>query len=301
MKEKKIIDKWLNHEELTKDESETFKKLEAYDSYMKISNTAKKINVPSYDVNSELTGLFDTLSERKKHSGSTRVLVNLLKIAAIFVIAFVAYFSIFYTSNTTIKTLASQKISIELPDHSDVLINAQSSLSYSKKDWKNNRKINLSGEAYFKVAKGEKFDVHTSLGVVSVLGTEFNVNQRDNFFEVVCYEGLVQVSYEGVETDLPAGTKLRILNGKVLKGSVTSEQPDWSENRSTFVSMPYRFVLDEFERQYDVTIFGKNIDKTTLFTGNFVHSDIKMALQSIVIPMHLNYNIDGDRITLFKE
>ena len=44
--------------------------------------------------------------------------------------------------------------------------------------WKNERSVNLDGEGFFKVAKGSKFDVETSAGTVSVVGTQFNVKNR---------------------------------------------------------------------------------------------------------------------------
>ncbi len=301
MEEKKIINKWLNHEQLTEGEFNFLKELDAYDSYVKISETSKKIELPSFEVQPELTELLDVISERKTKSTNTSVFSNLLKVAAVFVIGITSYFLLFYTSDTTIETLASQKVAVTLPDQSEVRLNAFSSIVYSEKDWGDKRKITLDGEAYFKVAKGKKFDVVTTFGVVTVMGTEFNVNQRNDFLEVVCYEGHVQVAYKSESEDLRAGTRFMMLNGRPRIESISKIQPDWIDDRSTFVSMPYGYILEEFERQYDVTIIDKNIDKTILFTGNFVHSDIQTALQSIVIPMGLNYKLDGRRITLFKE
>jgi Fe2+-dicitrate sensor, membrane component len=65
-----------------------------------------------------------------------------------------------------------------------VNLNSSSQLSYSKNKWDSKREVTLNGEAFFKVSKGSTFDVITLNGKVSVLGTQFNVKQRENYFEV---------------------------------------------------------------------------------------------------------------------
>ncbi len=299
MKKKDIITKWLDSEHLTDQELEAFKNLDAFDSYVKISDTAKKFKAPLYDVDQNLNTLKDNLVHQKQKQGSS-YLSLLLRIAAVFVLGIGIYFFYPNGDNST-QTLASQKTTIELPDKTFVRLNAVSSIEYQENDWENNRNINLQGEAYFKVAKGKKFDVLTSSGTVSVLGTEFNVKQREDYFEVVCYEGLVSVTYNNQTIKLPAGKGFELLQGKPKHIVTTLAAPEWVENRSTFISKPYYLILEEFERQYNVTIIAKNSNRNQLFTGNFVHSDIEIALQSITIPMHLKYNINNNKITLYKE
>ncbi|MBQ4821412.1 FecR family protein [Aquimarina sp. MMG016] len=302
MKKKDLVKKWLDNEQLTKLESEAFEKLSAYDSYMKISETAKKFRAPEYNIENNLQDLNKVLSNHKPLAPKVSYTSIILKIAAIFVLSIGTYFTFFNNSSTVISTLAGEKTTVELPDQSTVILNSLTSVDYNAKDWEENRAINLDGEAYFKVAKGQKFDVHTSSGIVSVLGTQFNVKQRQNYFEVYCYEGLVSVTYNNETIKLPAGTGYKVINDEIsdlLK--ISSTKPDWTENQSRFTSTPYLYVLNEFERQYDINIIAKNIDQTTLFTGNFVHSDIQTALQAITIPMRLKFEIKDNNITLTKE
>lgn len=301
MNKEDIIKKWLDNIPLNDKELEIFKNLDSYDSYIKISDTAKKIVLPNYDIESNLHDLKVALLNRKKVSFLKPHIHILMRIAAIFVIGLGLYFTAFYTSKTTIDTLASQKKTIELPDHTFVRLNSLSSIEYKDKDWENNRNIKLNGEAYFKVAKGKKFNVYTSSGLITVLGTEFNVNQRDNYFEVICYEGLVSVTHQKKTIKLSAGKTFKILKNETYRGETNIKQPDWIKNKSVFTSTPYFYILKEFERQYNVTIITDKVDLNKLFTGNFVHSDINTAIQSITIPMRLKYNINKDNITLYKE
>ncbi len=301
MKEKDLIKKWLNNAQLTHTELEAFKNLNAYNSYVRISDTAKKFKAPDYEIEFHLEDLKTNLTENKSTSSPKQYITILTRVAAVFIIGISTYFALFYRANTTIDTLASQKTTIELPDHSIVKLNALSSIEYQEKKWDDNRKIKLKGEAYFKVARGKKFDVETSSGTVSVLGTEFNIKHRDHYFEVICYEGLVSVSYDNNIVKLPAGKTFKILKNVISKGESNVIQPDWIENKSVFSSTPYSHILKEFERQYNITIMANNIDQNKLFTGNFVHSDIQTAIQSITIPMRLKYKINDNNITLYKE
>ncbi len=301
MKKEDVISKWLDHETLTPDELETFKNLNEHDSYVQISDTAKKFKAPEYDVEDHLISLTSQLQTHKSKRNTKSYVSMILKVAAMFVLFFGIYFTFFYSPLTTVDTAITQKTSVELPDTSIVELNALSSIKYNNDSWQNNREISLEGEAFFKVAKGKKFDVETASGIVSVLGTQFNVKQRNNYFEVVCYEGLVSVTYQNNVIKLPAGNAFRVINNEISNYKTSAVAPDWKENRSSFKSTPYQYILEEFERQYNVTILTKNVSLDKLFTGNFVHSDIQTALQSITIPMHLKYEIKNKTITLSKE
>ena len=117
--------------------------------------------------------------------------------AAAFIIGFTLVSVFFSKDLTTIETMASEKTTVTLPDNSTAQLNSKSEISYSEKKWDKKRTVNLKGEAYFKVAKGSKFDVKTTAGIVSVHGTQFNVKNRKNYFEVKCFEGLVGVEIDG--------------------------------------------------------------------------------------------------------
>ncbi len=161
----------------------------------------------------------------------------------------------------------------------------------------------LVSEAYFKVEKGSQFDVVTWLGKVSVLGTQFNVKQRVNYFEVICYEGLVSVSYKGKEIKLPAGKTFKLIDGAVVEGETKDSVPSWAEkNMSSFKSVPYSEVIKEFERQYNIKVETNSIDAEQLFTGSFTNNDEELALKSITLPLQLKFNkTNNTTIVLTKE
>jgi ferric-dicitrate binding protein FerR (iron transport regulator) len=225
----------------------------------------------------------------------------ILKIAAILVIAFGIYFWLFYNNTILAKTLASEKTTIELPDHSLVSLNAFSKIEFNKQGWNKKREVYLDGEAFFKVIKGKTFEVITDDGRVTVVGTQFNVKQRNHYFEVKCFEGKVKVSSNGIEKILEKGDTYQILDGKFVGSKTVSNAPSWIENKSLFQAIPLQEVLAEVERQYNIEITYKNINTSRLFTGGFVHDNLENALISITKPMNLTYEMSSSNLVRLHE
>ena len=105
------------------------------------------------------------------------------------------------------------KTEFHLPDSSFVALNMGSELYYTKKGWQTERRVELKGEAFFKVKKGSIFEVETDQGIISVLGTEFNVKSWNNYFEVTCYSGLVRVKTPKKTVQLSCHSVFRLIDG----------------------------------------------------------------------------------------
>lgn len=288
MEREELIKKWLDNE-LNSHELDAFKKLKDYNELVTLSNNLTRFKAPEYNVQEELNIALQNINTTKTES-KTHWLRPVLRIAAILAISFSVYY---YTTtlDTNIATLAAQKTTIELPDASNVSLNAMSNLAYNESSWDKNRDVTLEGEAFFKVAKGSTFNVKTKQGTVTVLGTEFNVKQRDNYFEVICYEGSVKVTHNSDIVILKPGNSFLKIDGKLIaKEKETSLNPSWINNESYFKSMPFEYVIREFERQYNVSINPQNIDLKQLFTGSFSHNNLEVALKEITLPLDVTYN-----------
>lgn len=292
MTREELILKWLDND-LNHDETRQFEALEDHGELIKLSNSLKKFKAPEYNTSEGLNAVMQTIQSKK----SVRKLNwkhYVVRIAAVIAISLSAYY---YTTtlDSEFSTLIAQKTTVDLPDTSEVTLNALSTISFNKRSWSDTRDVALNGEAFFKVAKGSSFNVHTNAGQVTVLGTEFNVKNRDDIFEVVCYEGSVQVTYDKTIKVLKPGDSFLILDGKyIAKEKENSKNPSWMNNESYFKSLPFGYVLNEFERQYGVKINSENLDLKQLFTGSFVHNDINLALKSITLPLNLKYSQSSD-------
>ena len=212
-----------------------------------------------------------------------------------------SYF-LFFNNTTSYSTDIAQTETFRLPDKSEVILNAQSKLEFNKKDWKEEgRHLNLDGEAFFKVTKGKKFTVSTETGSIQVLGTQFNVKERANYFEVQCYEGSVSVTYNSEKVILTPGKSFRVINGKVnIANDFNAETPSWLAKESSFDNVPLWQVINELEIQYHIKIDASKVNTAKTYSGSFTHTNKNIALQSVTIPLKLSYKINGDNVEFYN-
>ncbi|MFT6934874.1 MAG: transmembrane sensor [Maribacter sp.] len=293
--------KWLNNE-LTEAELSEFKKSDAYATYEKIRDTTATMQAPDFDTNQAWEELKVQRMQAESKILTLSPFKSFLKVAAVVAVVMGGAYFYLNSLNESVATQYAETKEIILPDTSEVLLNAESQVSYNEKDWNNKRNISLQGEAFFNVAKGNTFTVTTDQGTVTVLGTQFNVENRDGFFEVTCFEGLVSVLYDGEENKLPAGNAIIVVNGKLSKTSaVKNGQPSWMQNESSFKSIPLNYVLAEFQRQHNITVDSKGVDTNVLFTGSFSNTDTDLALKSISVPLQIKFTLEGNNVLFYEK
>lgn len=298
MNREELIKKWLDNN-LNSEEQNAFQQLDDYNELIKMDAALQDFKASEFSVDQTYQTLKPHLKSEK--TDSKQWLKPLLRIAAILAIGFSVYY---YTStlDTNIGTQIAQQTTIELPDNSTVDLNANSIITFNENNWSKTREVKLQGEAFFKVAKGQKFDVITDEGIVSVLGTQFNVKQRESYFEVTCYEGLVGVTHKDKTVKLNPGQSFKVIDGKLLASEKENAmQPQWLHGESSFKSVPLKYVIAEFENQYDLTVSADAIDTSRLFTGSFTHNNLDLALKSVTIPLNLSYSKSGQSILLKRE
>ena len=301
MKKDYLLKKWLNNT-LTEEEQQAFNKLEDASLNKAIVDHAEHFKASHFSRPASFESLQKRLPTAQAPVKKLSWKRTLLQVASVLVLGFAVYYGFLYSQITQIQTMAAEKTTISLPDNSTVILNAASEISYHGKNWDKERELQLDGEAFFKVAKGKKFDVKTSEGTVSVLGTQFNVKQRDTYFEVMCYEGIVQVTTGKVIKKLLAGDTFRMDAGVQFTGATNEVLPKWTGNMSSFKSVRFHQVLEELERQYNISITYDGDKQTQFFTGAFVHNNLENALQAITAPLGLTYKIEGtSKVILLNE
>ncbi len=212
-----------------------------------------------------------------------------VSIAASLLILF-GLFTTFSNQEVVIETSVAEQKTVFLLDGSEAILNAKSKISYHRNDWENQREINLKGEAFFKVKKGSTFTVHTEYGNVEVLGTQFNVNNTNDYFEVTCFEGKVKVTNNASDYILKPGNSFRRINGNNIENfSATANFPTWINGESSFKSVPLKYVIIALEKQYNIEIDASRIDESLIFTGSFSHKKLEIALASVFKTMKIKY------------
>ena len=177
-------------------------------------------------------------------------------IAASFLVLFSIGISMrLYT--TEIYTLTNETSNHILPDGSKIELNAATTISYHPYWWKFNRSVNLEGEAFFKVQKGEEFNVISSNGTTQVLGTSFNIYSRNEEYQVYCKSGKVRViDNELNEVILQPGLFAETETNKIqLKNNINPELIlAWKSDMFIYKNTPLKKVFKDFETYYGIKI-----------------------------------------------
>lgn len=299
MKDDKMLAKWLNNE-LDEKELKAFMATPEYATYNRIMEYSAQLTVPETDMDA----LYARIEANKNRPVKVRTLSPWIgRIAAMLILMLGVTYFLYTTKTTSELALAGQRTEFLLPDNSSVTLNSGSEVDYKAWNWKNNRKLQLDGEAYFKVAKGQTFDVVTAMGTVTVVGTQFNVKARDNRFDVTCFEGKVRVTSNGNTILLTPGMSVAFDNGKQLNlPSDENTQPGWITYEVNYQQERLDRILNEMERQYRIDIELTDKQKAAeLHVGGVPMNNLNDALEIIETAYQLKSHKAGNKIILSVE
>lgn len=205
----------------------------------------------------------------------------------------------------THETAFGERETIQLPDGSTVILNSGSSLAFNASDWNDNRLVKLEGEAFFQVNKGEKFSVESSNGLVQVLGTSFNVLNRNGLYHVSCKTGKVRVSNSRGEQVLTPGLKTALVNNAMTtpEKCELAQIDSWTQgNIYHFEDISLIDALKEIERQYNVTIDASAISPSLMVNADVDLKNVDHALDVLCTSFGLGYeNTLENNYTVFKK
>lgn len=190
----------------------------------------------------------------------------------------------------TFKTGNGEITNVTLPDNSQVTLNAGSKVVYSGNRFNTSRKVQLTGEAYFQVAKGNTFSVVTKEGTITVLGTTFNVKSRDEKLSVFCYTGKVKVKDLFKAVYLTKGKKTAKLPAEILQDAQPISKNEgftWGKGLFYFQNTYLKEVIAEVSRQYNVEIYVPASEEKRMITTSFDNKNLTSALFNILWPLNL--------------
>ncbi|MFV0272174.1 MAG: FecR family protein [Macellibacteroides fermentans] len=155
--------------------------------------------------------------------------------------------------------------SFELPDGSEIVLNRNSSLSYSSLYGEKVREISLEGEGFFSVTKNKTkaFVVDLNGSKISVLGTVFNVKnyKKENITTATLVEGSICFETPEKQVLLKPNQQL-VFNKSTNKIGVESVSTDlvtaWKSHLIKYKSIPFREFLQMLEERYNADISLSN-------------------------------------------
>lgn len=288
--------KWLDGS-MTGSELEAFERSPEFSSYQKIASYSTQLRTPEIDPEE----MYRKAIEAPQEKAVIAMRPNwFLRIAAILVIGLGLFFATAPMVTSTETAQNGEQQIFQLPDNSEVTLNSGSEITYKKWNWDDNRKLELQGEAFFKVAKGKTFDVHTELGTVTVVGTQFNVKSRGKRFEVTCFEGKVKVANGTKKVLLTKGQSVAFDNGQQFEPVANSGSvPSWMTDELTFSAESFESVIAELERQYNIRITTDTISVSQKFTGTLPAGNLETALQIISSAYNLKIKKSGKTSVTF--
>jgi ferric-dicitrate binding protein FerR (iron transport regulator) len=187
---------------------------------------------------------------------------------------------------------------VDLPDGTKVWLNSGSELTYPAVFSSGERRVQLVGEAYFKVSKGEVPFFVSNLGPeIKVYGTEFNVNSYTNEEQVTVAlaEGKVSLIRGNKEEYMKPG---QVSSFDKKTKNITIENSDvnnyscWREGKYVFRDTSLSSIMRILQRQYNV-----NINLLDPQLGNYRYNmtikneNLEQILQLLAIsaPIRCNY------------
>ncbi|KAA9037768.1 DUF4974 domain-containing protein [Ginsengibacter hankyongi] len=163
----------------------------------------------------------------------------------------------------TMSTPVGGMYEVVLPDGSNVWLNSGSSITYPTSFSRNERRVQMTGEAYFEVAHDRTRPFHVSVNNmdVEVLGTHFNINSYDNepSIKTTLLEGKVKVSKGNATVLIIPGQQAvtaKLSNDlSINKNGVDLDQVvAWKNGKFVFIDDDIKSIMRQIERWYGVSV-----------------------------------------------
>ena len=190
-----------------------------------------------------------------------------------------------------------------LADGTKVWLNAASSIKYPVVFNGNERRVELTGEAYFEVAhnKEKPFRVISNGQQVEVLGTHFNINayRDENTVKTTLLEGSVKVSSAGKDKILKPGEQAQLDGGNIRVAEVdVDEVVAWKNGFFYFKDDSIQEVMKELARWYDVDIKYDGVLPSREFSGEIPRNVNASQILDILTFKKIHYQIDGKTVII---
>ena len=204
----------------------------------------------------------------------------------------------------TMTTPRGRQYSLILADGTRVWLNAASSITFPTAFTGNERRVQITGEAYFEVAKNASMPFKVEVGKmeVKVLGTHFNIKAYDDesSIKTTLLEGAVRVTKENLDALLKPGQEAvlddKTENFKVAKANI-QEAVAWKDGLFEFNNAGIRSIMRQLSRWYDVEVVyqGDVADKS--FSGVISqNTNLSQVLKMLQLTKEIHFKMEGTKV-----
>ncbi|HEY9262564.1 FecR family protein, partial [Chitinophaga sp.] len=208
----------------------------------------------------------------------------------------------------TLRTPRGGQFKITLPDGTTVWLNAASSIRYPTTFPGQERRVEMSGEAYFEVAKDEEKPFKVSANgkaEVKVLGTHFNVHAypEEGIIKTTLLEGAVSMS-------TPANAPVLLKPGQqAAAGQTTIEVVNdanidqvmaWKYGLFNFDKSNLPSVMNELSRWYDVDVRYEGQVPSRIFRGKIKRDLSLTQVLEVLQDVNIKFKMEGKTLVVYN-
>lgn len=209
------------------------------------------------------------------------------------------------SSVNTVSTPRGGQYQLTLSDGSRVWLNAGSSIEFPTAFNGADRKVEVTGEAYFEVAHNpyKPFYVEANGAEVKVLGTHFNVNAYENeeATRVTLLQGSVRVNNNKGTTTIQPGEQAIVARGRepaIATAPDLDEVMAWKNGVFEFKDASIEEIMKQVERWYDVTVHYET--KPSFHFNASIKRDVPLSklFRLLELTDQVHFTIDKNTITV---
>ncbi|MGY3212872.1 FecR family protein [Mucilaginibacter sp. HD30] len=202
----------------------------------------------------------------------------------------------------TMTTPRGGQYKLTLPDGTNVWLNSASSINYPTAFVGNERKVAITGEAYFEVAKDKSKPFHVVAGnqSIEVLGTHFNVMAYadEENIKTTLLEGSVKISEHNNISILRPGDQAVVASkgGITVKPANIDEAMAWKNGYFKFSRVDIKHIMRQISRWYDVEVVYEGDMPYDEFVGKIGRSENISQILHVLELEHVHFKIEGKKI-----
>lgn len=211
----------------------------------------------------------------------------------------------------TMTTPKGRQYRLVLSDGTKVWLNAASSLKYPTVFTGTERKVEITGEAYFEVAKNAKMPFKVNINhttTVEVLGTHFNINaySDEESINTTLLEGSVKIKADNKIQMLEPGQQARVNSKagsiKLVKNVDLDQVVAWKNGAFSFADTDLPAVMRQLERWYNVDVVYAGAVPSAKFNGEIGKSLTLSQVLKLLAQTRIKYKIEnGNKIIILPD
>lgn len=233
-----------------------------------------------------------------------------LSIAAgiLFIISAAFLYTVFHKDQTSSavavisRQTQQQLLHDTLPDGSLAIVNSHSTLAYPTEFGKDERTVQLNGEAWFNVTANAVRPFVITVGPirVKVIGTSFNIRNNTSTVEVAVKTGVVRMISNTDSITLPAGKK-GIYNIKenrfLIENTFRPNEIGYATRIFNFENASLQEIAAQLEKAYNITIIFNNEKlKSCTLSSSFDNKPVEYIFEVLAMTLNIQYKIENKTV-----